>query len=46
MTGKMPQLWLLQKRKLEKRLYFHRTVDMKQPYTIPDPLKNGMICIL
>ncbi len=35
----MPQPWLPQKGKLEKRLYFHRTVDMKQPHT--RSLKKG-----
>ena len=42
----MPQPWLPKKGKLEKKLYFHHTVEMKQSHTISDPLKNGMIRIL
>ena len=35
----MPWPWSLPRGKPEKRPYFHRTVEMKQPHTITEPKK-------
>ena len=33
----MPYPWILPRGSWRKRLYFHRTVEMKQPQTITEP---------
>ena len=41
-TNKTPQPWSPPKGKLEKRLYFHRTVEMKQPRTMTEPKEKAV----
>ena len=39
-ANKMPQLWNPSTKNLRKILYFHHTVEIKQPYTMTEPLEN------
>jgi len=36
----MPQLWNPSTKNLRKILYFYHTVEIKQPYTMTEPLEN------
>ena len=39
----MPWLWIPPRGKLEKKLHFHRAVEMKQLHTVTEPFICGLV---